>query len=211
MPSAARRVLPVKARPYHQNKGQPSLARPGRVRDPSLHDLSHNNLSTALWRYAKVWCNWRLTKSFCANSPAIQIPRRIRSRHGPRFLLSDPVFPGQFVAMVKTFERSLLLHVGKMVVPLKLGDRAVHWARNGRKGTKRNEVTISEPAPAKGGRSVMVARSSATPGGGTSFSRTSSVPVCGGMIRGRFRDWRKKERPAQSGPAPIARTAPDGP
>ena len=31
----------------------------------------------------------------------------------------------------------------------------------------------------------MVARSRES-GGGTSFSRTSSVPVCGGMIRGRL-------------------------
>src|SRR5207247_3708032 len=65
-------------------------------------------------------------------------------------------------------------------------------ARKGRKGSTRNEVTISEPAPAMGSWSVTVACASAMPGGGTRFNRTNSVPVSGGMIRGRFPGLAKK-------------------
>ena len=94
----------------------------------------------------------RLTKSLCASfaqPPKSYVVFNDVAHHGSPHLV--PRFFSQFVSMVKTLERSLLLYIGKVVVPFEFGYQGNPLLRNGRKGITRNEVTISDPAPASGG------------------------------------------------------------
>jgi hypothetical protein len=64
----------------------------------------------------------------------------------------------------------------------------------GRSGKIRKDATISDPTPARGGRSVTVAKGIAYPAGGTSLTFKISVPADGGMIRRRFPGFAKKRK-----------------
>jgi hypothetical protein len=52
------------------------------------------------------------------------------------------------MAVMPAFEWALLLHVGKVIVPFDSVMRAIHCARNCRKGKGRNEVVMIVPTPA---------------------------------------------------------------
>ena len=97
--------------------------------------------------------------------------------------------------MVKTFERSLLLHVGKMVVPFKFSDQCDPLRTERKKGNQAKRSNNFGTGP---GQRWPVSDSGA-------FFRDSgrrhqfqpdefSASACGGMIRGRFPGLAKKRK-----------------
>ena len=98
--------------------------------------------------------------------------------------------------MMKTLERSLLLHVGKMVIPFKFGDQCDPLRAKGKKG---NQAKRSHDLGTGAGQRWPVSDSCAffrDARRRNQFQRTSSVPVRGGMIRGRFPGLAKKQEDA---------------
>jgi hypothetical protein len=61
----------------------------------------------------------------------------------------------ELVAMLKSFERSFFLYIGEVGFHSNSVIEAIHSARKEKKGNRRKEVAISEPAPASDSRSEI--------------------------------------------------------
>lgn len=91
-------------------------------------------------------------------------------------------FRVEFVTVMPLLEWTLVLHIGKVIIPFEFGDACDPPRAHRRKGTTRNDVTIVEPTPAALSPAMPAGRAA----GVIRFRTISLASLDAGMIRGRF-------------------------